>query len=125
MNSMNQIFGALAHADRRRILDCVKAKPGCNIQEVCQHFTTSRIAVLKHIRILEAADLLVTEKVGRERHLFFNAVPIQRIYDRWTSEYSALWASKLTRLKYAVEGQADPAPKRRTRTPKKKRNTDG
>ncbi len=97
------MFSALAHADRRRILDIVKAHPGCNVQEVAAHFATSRIAVLKHINALEKAELLLTEREGRERRLYFNAVPIQVIYDRWTSEYSALWAPGLTRLKYTIE----------------------
>ena len=103
MNSMDRIFAALAHSDRRAILDIVKSNPGCNVRLVSEQFDTSRIAVLKHINVLEKADLLITERAGRERKLYFNAVPIQQIYDRWTTEFSALWARDLTRLKYNVE----------------------
>ena len=100
---MNLVFGALAHAGRRQILDIVKEDGGCSVNDVAAYFPISRIAVMKHLAVLEEAGLLISEKTGRTRHLYFNAVPIQMIYDRWTSEYSALWATKLTRLKYSVE----------------------
>lgn len=101
--SMDAVFAALGHADRRRILDIVKARPGCSVGDVAAHFPTSRIAVMKHLRVLEQADLITSEKVGRTRRMFFNTVPIQLIYDRWTTEFSALWAARLTQIKYAVE----------------------
>lgn len=102
-DSMNDVFHALAHAGRRGMLDIVRAKPGCTVQEVCREFDVSRIAVMKHLNILEAANLLISRKSGRRRLLFFNVVPIQMIHDRWTSEYSALWASGMTQLKYRLE----------------------
>ena len=95
---LGAVFGALANASRRRILDILKDRPGCNVNHVAAHFETSRIAVMKHLRVLEAAGLVRSEKHGRARALYFNAVPIQAIYDRWTTEYSALWASRLTRI---------------------------
>ncbi len=104
---MGTAFTALAHARRRRILDIVRENGGCSVNDVAAHFDISRIAVMKHLRVLEEAGLLISEKEGRTRHLYFNAVPIQMIYDRWTTEYSALWASKLTRLKYSVESAGD------------------
>ncbi len=104
---MGTVFTALAHARRRRILDIVRENGGCSVNDVAAHFDISRIAVMKHLRVLEEAGLLISEKEGRTRHLYFNAVPIQMIYDRWTTEYSALWASKLTRLKYSVESAGD------------------
>jgi predicted transcriptional regulator len=102
---MDAVFRALGNPARRRILDIVKDRPGCSVQGVCEHFEISRIAVMKHLRILEQADLLQSEKEGRTRKLYFNVVPIQMIHDRWTSEYSALWASRLTRIKYKVESK--------------------
>jgi hypothetical protein len=51
------------------------------------------------------AGLVISEKEGRRRRLYFNCVPIQMIYDRWTTEYSALWASGLTKVKYRVEAK--------------------
>jgi predicted transcriptional regulator len=103
LDELDIVFHALAHRDRRRILDLVSAAPGCRVEEVSRQFATSRIAILKHLRVLEQADLLHSEKVGRERHLFFNAVPIQQIHERWTTEFSAHWAGELTQLKRAVE----------------------
>jgi DNA-binding transcriptional ArsR family regulator len=100
---MDKVFEALAHPARRQILDIVKDQPGCSLHDVCDFFEISRIAVMKHLRCLERADLLVSRKQGRTRQLYFNAVPIQMIYDRWTTAYSSLWASGLTRIKYRVE----------------------
>ena len=104
-DSMDAVFRALGHPARRRILDIVKDRPGSSVQEVCEHFDTSRIAVMKHLRILAEADLLHSEKKGRTRRLYHNTVPIQMIYDRWTSEYSALWAKRMTEIKYRVESR--------------------
>ena len=103
--SMDAVFQALASASRRRILDIVRDKPGCVVGHVTRFFAVSRISVLKHLRVLEAAGLILSEKQGRERRLYFNVVPIQVIYDRWTTEYSKLWARRLTEIKYRVESQ--------------------
>ena len=97
------IFQALSNTDRRRILDIVKAQPGCTVSEVVKHFDTSRIAVMKHLNVLYEADLLIHEKLGRSRHLYFNMVPIQLIYDRWTDEYASFWGGQLADIKYRVE----------------------
>ena len=61
---------------------------------------------MKHLAVLEAADLVISSKEGRVRKLYFNAVPIQLIYDRWTTEYSAYWSENLTRIKYRVEARS-------------------
>lgn len=106
-DSMNAVFRALAHRDRRRILDILKQSPGSSVGEVSDAFDTSRIAVMKHLRVLEEANLVHSEKEGRVRRLYFNPVPIQMIYDRWTTEYSAMWAGRLTDLKYRVESRED------------------
>jgi len=100
---MDLVFKALASPVRRRILDIVKDTPGCSVQDVSAHFEMSRIAVMKHLGVLEAARLVLSEKEGRTRRLHANVVPIQRIYDRWTTEYSALWGRHLTGIKYRVE----------------------
>lgn len=102
---MDAVFQALASASRRKILDIVRGQPGCRVRDVAEHFTCSRIMVLKHLEVLEGAELILSERVGRERRLYLNVVPIQMIYDRWTSEFSALWASRLTELKYRIEGE--------------------
>jgi DNA-binding transcriptional ArsR family regulator len=100
---MDAVFQALAHESRRRILDIIKECPGIGVGALASEFDVSRIAVMKHLGVLEQADLLVSEKDGRTRRLYFNAVPIQMIHDRWTTEYSAYWSGNLTRIKYLAE----------------------
>ncbi len=112
-DSMDAVFRALASETRRRILDIVKDQPGRNVNGVCTFFDMSRIAVMKHLRILEAADLIVSEKKGRSRRLYFNAVPLQMIYDRWTTEYSVFWAERLTDIKYRIESKRTNKPRRK------------
>jgi DNA-binding transcriptional ArsR family regulator len=103
MESMGTVLDALGSAPRRRVLDIVKADPGCTVGQVASHFDVSRIAVMHQIRVLEEAQLLISQKEGRQRRLFFNAVPIQMIHDRWTSELSAFWAGRVADVKYRVE----------------------
>lgn len=97
------VFAALAHAARRHIIDLLVQTPGMTVKAVSSHFDISRIAVMKHLSTLEDAGLVLSKKHGRERRLFFNAVPIQQIYDRWTDQYSAFWASQLTDVAARVE----------------------
>lgn len=97
------LFAALSHGARRRMLDLVKAHPGMTVGAVASHFPVSRIAVMKHLAALEAADLLLSQKRGRERRLYFNPVPIQQIYERWTDEYSSFWAGRMTDIQARVE----------------------
>lgn len=103
-DELDDVFHALASAQRRRILDIVTATPGCGVNQVAEQFEMSRIGVLKHINLLEDAGLLVSERVGRDRPLYVNLAPLQLIHERWSDRYSGFWASRLTRLKYAVEG---------------------
>lgn len=104
--NMDAVFQALAHEGRRRMLDIVKECPGIGVGALASEFDVSRIAVMKHLGVLEKAGLLASEKDGRTRRLYFNAVPIQMIHDRWTTEYSAYWSGNLTRIKYLAEIRA-------------------
>lgn len=101
---LDAVFQALASATRRQILDLVSATPGCSVQYVAEHFDMSRIGVLKHINTLEEAGLLLSERCGRERPLYVNLAPLQLIQERWSDQYGKFWASRLTRLKYVIEG---------------------
>ena len=85
------------------MLDIVREHPGIGVGQLASDFDVSRVAVMKHLGVLEQAGLLVSEKDGRTRRLYFNAVPIQMIHDRWTTEYSAYWSGNLTRIKYLAE----------------------
>jgi DNA-binding transcriptional ArsR family regulator/uncharacterized protein YndB with AHSA1/START domain len=104
--STDSVFRALADPSRRRMLDLLKAEPGMNVSELADRFAFTRFAVMKHLRILEAASLVVRRRDGRNKRLYLNAVPIQILYDRWISRYSARWASSLTELKYRLEEEA-------------------
>jgi DNA-binding transcriptional ArsR family regulator len=103
---MDAVFTALAHETRRRILDLLRDKPGSGVGEIAGSFDVSRIAIMKHLTILESAHLIVSQKDGRTRRLYFNAAPIQMIHDRWTDDYSGYWAGEITRLKYLAEKRA-------------------
>jgi hypothetical protein len=93
------------------MLDLVQAEPGSTIAALAAHFDMSPVGVLKHVRVLEAAGLLVTHKHGRERLLYVNLVPIQQIYDRWTTTYSSFWAAQLVDLKDRLESRGGEARK--------------
>lgn len=104
---MDAVFQALAHESRRRMLDIVKEEPGIGVGALASTFDVSRIAVMKHLAVLEDAGLVLSEKDGRTRRLYFNAAPIQMIHDRWTTEYSAYWAGEMTRIKYLAEARSE------------------
>jgi len=123
---MDAVFQALAHRDRRAILDLLKDAPGSTVGEVSSCFDSSRIAVMKHIGVLESAGLVTSEPDGRKRRLYFNPVPIQMIHDRWSSDYSRLWAGRLTSIKYKVEAAAEEqAAKQAKRSPRKRTKKAG
>lgn len=103
---IDAVFAALAHPVRRRVLDLLQTSPGMTIKAVSSHFDISRIAVMKHITMLERANLVLSESHGRERRLFFNVVPIQHIYDRWTDQYTQFWAGHLVDIQFRVESAA-------------------
>ena len=103
----DKTFKALADPSRRLILDIVKNKLGININEVSDNFEFSRFAVMKHIKILEEAELIVHKREGKFKKLYINVMPIQAIYDRWISKYSGLWAKGLTSLKYQLEKEGE------------------
>jgi predicted transcriptional regulator len=99
------ILQALGNESRRQMLDIVRARPGIGVGALANEFDVSRIAVMKHLGVLEAANLIVSEKEGRTRRLYFNAAPIRLIHDRWTTDYSAYWAGQVTRIKYRAEAR--------------------
>jgi len=103
---MDEVFQALAHATRRRILDLVKARPGQGVGEVAAAFEVSRIAVMNHLAVLEQAGLIISQRSGRTRRLYLNAAPIQLIRDRWISAFEAPWAERVATLKRTAEAAA-------------------
>ncbi len=103
---LDALLAALAHRGRRRMLDLLMAAPGMSVKALASHFEMSRIGVLKHVDLLEAAELVVSRRRGRTRHLYFNPVPIQLLRDRWTTHYSAFFAERVVDVKARVEGRA-------------------
>lgn len=116
-DELDAVFTALAHETRRRILDLLRNRPGAGVGEIAAEFDVSRIAIMKHLAVLEEAHLIVSQKDGRTRRLYFNAAPIRMIYDRWTDDYSDHWAGEITRLKYLAEARASET----NRKPKRER----
>ncbi len=105
-SSMDRVFQALAHTTRRSILDYLRGEPGMTVGALAAKFDVSRIAIMAHLRVLEDAGLVVSEKDGRSRRLYLNAVPIQQIHDRWLDVYSSSFAARLTGIKHAAEEAA-------------------
>jgi len=105
-DELDATFFALSSDLRRRMLDLLKREGGCNVNHVCEFFSAEigRHAVMKHLAALERGGLLVTAKDGRDKRLWFDPTPLQLIHERWTTEFSAYWAARLTRLKYDAEG---------------------
>jgi len=104
-STTDRVFAALAHPMRRRMIDLLVELPGMSVSALATNFDCSRIAVTKHVAALENAGLVLSERVGRERKLFFNVIPIQQIYDRWTTRYSAFWAQRMTDLEARIEAR--------------------
>ena len=102
-DQLDLLFHAMASQPRRAILELVRANPGCNVNFLTGHFSFSRVGVMKHLDVLQAAELVISEKRGRDRALYFNPVPLQQVHEMWTDQYSRFFAGKLTKLKRAVE----------------------
>nr|WP_218132504.1 helix-turn-helix transcriptional regulator [Paracoccus isoporae] len=100
---MDRVFAALSHSSRRDMLDLVRDKPGLSVGELASNFDVTRIAVMNHLKVLEEARLIVSERDGRSRRLYLNAVPIQAIYERWTDKFSAHWLDRMSLIKSAAE----------------------
>jgi len=99
------VFRALADPTRRLLLDRLFEREGRNLHELEAEVPgMTRFGVMKHLRSLEAAGLVVSRKVGREKLHYLNAVPIQLIRDRWVSRYSLPRAMALSGLKSDLEG---------------------
>lgn len=98
----DDVWRALADPTRRRLLDLLREGPRTT-GDLCARFPLSRFGVMKHLRVLDRAGLVLVERRGRERWNYLNAIPIQEIYDRWISGYAAFWATALLRLKQRAE----------------------
>jgi uncharacterized protein YndB with AHSA1/START domain/DNA-binding transcriptional ArsR family regulator len=105
------VFRALADDSRRLLLDRLFERDGQTLSELEAALPAmTRFGVMKHLRVLEAASLVTTRRVGREKHHYLNPVPIRRIHDRWLDKYRTRAADALNDLKAFMEAPAMIAP---------------
>jgi uncharacterized protein YndB with AHSA1/START domain/DNA-binding transcriptional ArsR family regulator len=97
------VFRALADPTRRDLLDALHATDGQTLLALTADRGMTRIAVAKHLAILEEAGLVVSRRHGREKHHYLNPVPIRLVHDRWVSKYTEPWAAGLVGLKHELE----------------------
>ncbi|HVV22567.1 MAG TPA: helix-turn-helix domain-containing protein [Pseudonocardiaceae bacterium] len=104
MSDDDLVFKALADPTRRFLLDLLFLRDGRTLTELESELETmSRFGVMKHLRVLEDANLVVTRRSGREKLHFLNPVPIRQIHDRWIDKFTAGQVSALTDLKRDLE----------------------
>jgi uncharacterized protein YndB with AHSA1/START domain/DNA-binding transcriptional ArsR family regulator len=98
------VFKALADPTRRALLDELFRRDGQALRALEARFPITRFGVMKHLKVLEEAGLVVTRRRGREKLHFLNPVPIRLVHDRWVSKYAEPWAATLSGLKTYLEG---------------------
>jgi len=100
------VFRALADPTRRHLLDRLFERDGRTLTELESELDMTRFGVMKHLRVLEAAGLVVTRRDGREKLHYLNPVPIRLIHDRWIDKYTERQVSALVNLKKRLEDSA-------------------
>jgi uncharacterized protein YndB with AHSA1/START domain/DNA-binding transcriptional ArsR family regulator len=101
---VEDVFRALADPKRRLLLDKLFERDGQTLTELEAHTPDiTRFGVMKHLRVLEDAGLVVTKKIGREKYHYLNAVPIRRIHDRWLDKFTSARARALLDLQHVLE----------------------
>ncbi len=101
------VFKALADRTRRELLDELFRADGQTLNALAGRFEMTRVAVAKHLRLLEDAGLIVSRRHGREKLHFLNPVPIRLVHDRWVSKYTQGWAAGLADLKRDLEATVE------------------
>ncbi|GAB3166763.1 ArsR/SmtB family transcription factor [Amycolatopsis sp. NPDC004378] len=99
------VFKALADPTRRFLLDLLFERDGRTLTELETQVEMTRFGVMKHLKLLEEAGLVVARKEGREKLHFLNAVPIRQIHDRWIDKYTERHVTALLDLKNELEGE--------------------
>jgi uncharacterized protein YndB with AHSA1/START domain/DNA-binding transcriptional ArsR family regulator len=100
---MDDVFKALADPTRRNLLDELFREDGQTLSALEHRLPMTRFGVMKHLRVLEEAGLVITRRRGREKLHFLNPVPIRLVHDRWVSKYAEPWAATLSDLKHRLE----------------------
>ena len=104
---MDEVFKALADPTRRSLLDELFREDGQTLGMLEERFSMTRFGVMKHLKVLEEAGLVVTRRRGREKLHFLNPVPIRLIHDRWVSKYAEPWVAGLSEIKERLESQME------------------
>jgi len=99
----DRVFKALADPTRRLLLDRLYERDGRSLTELESDLEMTRFGVMKHLRVLEDAQLVVTRRSGREKLHFLNPMPVRLIHDRWIDKYTERRVSALTQLKSSLE----------------------
>jgi uncharacterized protein YndB with AHSA1/START domain/DNA-binding transcriptional ArsR family regulator len=102
---MDDVFKALADPTRRQLLDALFEADGQSLRALEKRLPMTRFGVMKHLKLLEEAGLVVTRRQGREKLHFLNVVPIRLIHDRWVNKFTAPWAAALSNLKHSLENR--------------------
>jgi DNA-binding transcriptional ArsR family regulator len=102
----NRVFKALADPTRRLLLDRLYERDGRSLTELESDLEMTRFGVMKHLRVLEDAQLVVTRRSGREKLHFLNPMPVRLIHDRWIDKYTERRVSALADLKHELEETA-------------------
>ena len=102
-DDLDGAFRALADPTRRFLLDLLFARDGRTLTELESELSMTRFGVMKHLKVLEAANLVVARKSGREKHHFLNPVPIRLMHDRWIDKYTERNVTALLDLKSQLE----------------------
>jgi uncharacterized protein YndB with AHSA1/START domain len=100
---MDEVFRALADPTRRSLLDELFRADGQTLSALAGRFKMTRFGVMKHLKQLEGAGLVVSRRRGREKLHFLNPDPIRLVHDRWVSKYAEPWAAALSGLKNTLE----------------------
>jgi uncharacterized protein YndB with AHSA1/START domain len=107
VGDVDVVFKALADPTRRELLDELFRQDGQTLGALVERFEMTRFGVMKHLKLLEEAGLVVTRRKGREKLHYLNPVPIQLVHDRWVSKYAAPWAETLAGLKHGLEREME------------------
>jgi DNA-binding transcriptional ArsR family regulator len=99
----DRVFKALADSSRRLLLDRLFERDGRTLRDLASQLDMTRFGVMKHLRVLEEAGLVVSRKAGRTRLHHLNPVPIRQIHDRWIDKYTEHRAASLAELKTRLE----------------------
>jgi uncharacterized protein YndB with AHSA1/START domain/DNA-binding transcriptional ArsR family regulator len=100
---VDEVFKALADPSRRTLLDALFEEDGQTLSALERRLPMTRFGVMKHLKVLEEANLVTARRRGREKLHFLNPVPIRLVHDRWVSKYAEPWAAGLSELKKDIE----------------------